>query len=244
MTTEKILSALYRIANATDYFGSESALKKLVQESDGWKENNTFAPMDIPNLIKELTNDLYKQEARKSGKSNALAAVKRIMKTSNVRHPASAYAYKDDGAQWFCDGFRMVGVNLEHALPVEYLPEKIKPLFDGKYAEFYTKNTEMREPIELELPDKGTLKAYIKQQKAVRPRKSKEPIAYDFGMSENGKPMFICNAEYLLDMMEIIPNATCEWDGKFMCRFFNDYACGMLLGVRRKEGASKIERSC
>ncbi len=107
------------------------------------------------------------KDVKKSGKSNALKAVKNILKNAKKLNPLKQeihYARDTEDGQLIVDGFEMVLLKEADRLPLEPMPENIKAEFNYKGAipNNYTE--------ELTLPDIKKLKATLKIKKAQYPK--------------------------------------------------------------------------
>lgn len=173
-------------------------------------------------LNKEAMEEMYNKSARNSSKPS-LSAIKRILK--GAINDAVKKAWWQDGLWVVCDGFRMVG--LKEAVPsIQTYDENVDkyqtmnargvwfPLFDGSPLE------------EVEIPQKGEIKQGILDAKAKGDKKAYIKVGVRF-----------FNAQYLLDMVEILPNAKMYQadDNQFHPIYFRDEEgnIGVLLPIRR-----------
>ena len=212
MKTERMIERLYAIAKlmeSDDCYMFEQNVKK-----NAHIDIDCSLPIQLANLVLDLQNDLRTEEAKKSGKNKALAAAKRILKHSakyspkEVTHYAQEY---DDGTQCVMDGYHAVKFAAKNKLPLEPMPESIRKcnnLFP--IDECIPRNNN----YEVELPSISDLKSYIKIKKAenkvIKSFNSRTAVAYDFG---EGLPLV--NAEYLLDIMECLPEAKAYLNGDY-----------------------------
>ena len=151
----------------------------------------------IANLYNELTDDLRKETAKASGNSKALTAAKRILKSAYKE--CLQFAYIKDNKQYFTDGYR--AAILTDFLPLPELPKNLQYMDISAFdRSIDNKNTKI-----LPTPDINKLQAYIKIEKA---RGNKKPL-YCFGENTT-----VCDANYLLDMLYIIPNAEIYFSGR------------------------------
>lgn len=151
----------------------------------------------IANLYNELTDDLRKETAKASGNSKALTAAKRILKSAYKE--CLQFAYIKDNKQYFTDGYR--AAILTDFLPLPELPRNLQYM-DISAFDRLTDNTNTKI---LPTPDINKLQAYIKIEKA---KGNKKPL-YCFGENTT-----VCDANYLLDMLYIIPNAEIHFSGR------------------------------
>lgn len=99
----------------------------------------------------------------------------------------------------------------------------------------------------LEIPSIADLKDYIKDKKEQNPEKykgrNKEPVSYDFGITESNVILPLVNAEYLLIMLEILRNdSQVTWShskesyyNKGYIFFKSSKGDGILCPVRRND---------
>lgn len=180
-------------------------------------------PALLAELVKQLREDVRREEAKKSGRNTQLSAAKRILKAVPDTRPAMKLPAIQDGKQCFCDGYR--AVRLVNPLPFPERPEDLGDFIDlSKIIMMPDHATEM------ELPSISELSAYIKTYKAEH-KKSKDPARFDFGADSK-----IVNAQFLLDMMSIMPDAKAyeNKNNKFSGIYFVDDEGndGILLPVR------------
>lgn len=169
--------------------------------------------------------EMYKKGTKGAGKPS-LAAVKRFLRGVPGYNKAISKAWWADGRWWLCDGIRAVGLKEAVDTIPTYDPEKdnwkpvnisqiMKPILSGSACHG------------VPLPEKAEIKQAILDWKA----------------NKNGKrgPMIkvgtrLLNAQFLLDMVEILPNAEMfmEDDNALHPVFFQDEAgnVGVLLPVR------------
>ena len=209
MKTERMIERLYAIA-------------KLMESDDCYMfehsvKNNAHIdidslPIQLANLVLDLQNDLRTEEAKKSGRNKALAAAKRILKNSVKYSPKEVTHYTqeyDDGTQCVMDGYHAVKFAAKNKLPLEPMPESVR-----KYNDLYPidRSIPRNNNYEVELPSISDLKSYIKIKKAekrgIKSSNDRTAVMYDFG---EGLPLV--KAEYLLDIMECLPEARAYLNG-------------------------------
>lgn len=154
-----------------------------------------------------------REEVLRSKNGSSYSAVKRLVKNAkkSVRNVHGCWT-DAEGRQCFCDGYRairlkthMVGFDEVDGINLDNLMT-----VDG-------------EPAELSLPSPGELKACIAEQKG------KQRKLYDFG---DGLPLV--DAEYLKDMMEILPGAVVKSYGMVRPLIFEcEKGDGILLPIRK-----------
>jgi hypothetical protein len=207
---------------------TEKTLSKTLEALTAVKAGDALRARDLLETIAEqLRDDIRTAEAKKNGKTNALSAAKRILKTAQkTPRPALHKAFYNNGLQCVCDGFR--GAELKNPLPLEELPADMETINFARFLDDAKKNND----IILELPELKALKTYIKLCKAESKR---DFYFYDFGP---GLPFV--NAEFLADQLEILPG--CKAYAKnngFNIYFESDDGRGMLCNVRPLEGKQR-----
>lgn len=204
---------------------TEKTLSKTIEALTALTAGDVFRARDILETIADqLRDDIRTKEAKKNGKTNALSAAKRILKTAQkTPRPALHKAFYNNGLQCVCDGMR--GVQLKNALPLEELPADVETINFARFLDDAKQNNE----IVLELPELSALKAYIKIEKFKNKiAKTKDIIYYDFGPA-----LPFVNAEFLADQLEILPGckAYAKTNG-FNIYFESDDGRGMLCNIR------------
>jgi hypothetical protein len=170
-------------------------------------------------LQAEAEQDIRTQTAKASGNGNRLKAAERIIKNCKKMQVAKIAlhgAWTENDKQYFTDAYQ--ALELCEPLPLEAAPDgnrpPIKKLFDGA-------RTAKGAPVEL--PTVAELKSYIKIEKAKKP----PVIIWDFG--EN---LPAVNAEYLLNILEILPGAVGSSNGlKSPLYFEAKQGAGLLFPV-------------
>lgn len=204
---------------------TEKILSKTIEALTAVTAGDTLRTRDLLETIADqLRDDIRTKEAKKNGKTNALSAAKRILKTAQkAPRPALHKAFYNNGLQCVCDGFR--GAQLKNALPLDELPADMETINFVRFLDDAKQNNN----IILELPELSTLKTYIKLEKFKNKiAKTKDIIYYDFGP----KLPFV-NAEFLADQLEILPD--CKAYAKnngFNIYFESDDGRGILCNAR------------
>ena len=153
----------------------------------------------ISNLYLELKDEITRTEAKATGNAKRLQAAKRILKKGGESRTAFEFAYIKDGKQYFTDGFRLAV--LKNHLPLPPVP-KDEMYFD---VSAFDRMINIDNYKIIDTPDINKLQAYIKIQKA----NGIKHIVYSFG-----EDFTTVNANYLLDMITIIPNAKIRYTGR------------------------------
>lgn len=157
----------------------------------------------IDNVINDMRCEVMRYNLATDSKTNYVAAIKRYEKRVRKvmdNRPALQYAFTDErGFQYLVDGYTAVRIPADKALPLDKNPNKLdkygmdmKPIFNPvKYND-----------MAYDLPTIPLLKEYIKYMKAKNGKKA--DVNWVNPDADNNAPVF--NAEYLLAMMEIVPD--------------------------------------
>lgn len=211
---------------------TEKTLEKIIEVSTALTAGDVKRAGDLLETIAELLrDDIRSAEAKKNSKTNALNAAKRILKTAQ-KTPREALhkAFYNNGLQCICDGVR--GVELKNALPLEMFQGDAETINLTRIIDDAKQNNN----IVLELPELKALKTYIKLEKFKnKVAKTKDIICYDFGP---GLPYV--NAEFLIDLLEILPGCKAyEKNNGFNIYFESDDGRGLLCSVRPGENVER-----
>ena len=154
----------------------------------------------ISNLYLELKDEITRTEAKATGNTKRLQAAKRILKKGGESRTAFEFAYIKDGKQYLTDGYRLAV--LKNHLPLPPVP-KDEMYFD---VSAFDRMINIDNYKIIDTPDINKLQAYIKIQKA----NGIKHIVYSFG-----EEFTTVDANYLLDMITIIPNAEIHFTSKY-----------------------------
>lgn len=197
MKTEKALEKVNNIISLLSPEEKEKVLKMI--DNNITVKSPCILYEAIASLYNELTDDLRKETAKINGNSKALTAAKRILKSAPDYKECLQFAYIKDNKQYFTDGYR--AAILTDFLPLPELPRNLQYM-DISAFDRIADNTHAKI---LHTPDINKLQAYIKIEKA---KGNKKPL-YCFGENTT-----VCDANYLLDMLYIIPNAEIYFSGR------------------------------
>lgn len=225
MKKEKILEIC--LGMASQLSEEDRALFESCQRYPGIELSGM--PCTLSYLINSLKEDIAAESCKETGRSGALNAAKRIIKSaeSNQKRRECHGAFEVDGKQCLLDGYQ--AVRLVTPLPVKSIPEDVEP-FNITQVMNTAKNSA---GAELALPTIGELKGHIKIEKAANKVKREEYVYYDFG---EGRPSV--NAEYLLNLLELLPG--CKAFAGRRCAessaiyFESEAGDGILMPCRRK----------
>ena len=135
------------------------------------------------------------------GLGGKLASLTLDLKDAIRRQPRESLhgAWMQDGKQCICDGYHAVILDSE----IPGLPQ-VKEGIEKMPLEGIFKPLRAHAGARLSLPTTGELKAAIRlhraEEKANKASKNRKPATWDFG-----KDLPTVNAEYLLDMLELLP---------------------------------------
>lgn len=205
------LKAVCRLYYA-DSDDAEKMYATLTKDAESFLRGNVL-PQILPAL--EIWNAAHEELCKSSG-GTSYTAMKRIIK-GVVGRPNLEGAWLDSyGHQCVCDGYRAVRL----LNPVDGLKEASGSMDLSAVFPASLWNWEM-----MALPSPGELRACIAEQKGRRGK------FYDFG---EGMPMV--NAQYLKDIMDILPDAVAYRDPESPNRpivFVSDAGDALLLPVRK-----------
>ncbi len=185
MTTSNILSQAAEINRALENHETDAAQTLLRKLMDGLQE------------------DIRNEECSSKGALSALKAAQRILKTASydVRAELKFPWTDEQGRQILCDGYRLARLN--EPLPLPERPEGLECINHLAILEPARNGRGQR----LEAPDVKELRAHIKTVKPTLPKGG--VVKWDFG---DGLPMV--DAQYLLDMLTLLPGAALYCTGK------------------------------
>lgn len=182
-------------------------------------------------LSADLAAQVRAEYAASRGEANAARTISALLKAmkKDFGRTALHYAWIDGkGRQCVCDGFRAFRLN--EALPLEERPadagdpidlDKVIPDIRKGYAA-------------VALPDVKEVKAFIALERAAKGRKC-SPV-WDLG---RGKPAV--NAAYLVDLLNVLPDATEIYCGGLFSPLYakSERGDAVLLPVRSEEKAAE-----
>lgn len=194
--TEKVLSSVYAI--------------RAMLETD--KPAAVAAALDA--LTADLTDQMRRDAAAKAGRGNAEKIIRGVLCNADAlrkgddSNPIKWQWTDAQGRQCVCDGF--VAFRLVDALPLPPRPANApKPVDLDK---LFCKDVTHADYLDsLPLPDPADVRAFIRAERARKAAAKKEGkkiktagiyFGWDFG---KGRPMV--NAQYLLDVMTVFPDA-------------------------------------
>lgn len=180
---------------------------------------------------------ICRQEMKNAGTSGVYAAAKRFVRDCAGRGIRSEGAYTaPDGNQYICDGYRIA--KFYQPMELQKLPDGVEPYDYESFIEGAKKDGWFYAA----LPDVGKLRAAIKVRKAENKASGKSKIFRKQGKTEcvwyfpENESYF--NAEYLLDMLEMFPNARAAVGNKAISTMYleAENGEGILLPIRPDRG--------
>lgn len=239
MKNEKMLE---RCLNLALYLSEDDAANYnfFLNHKDECSAGSTFGiGGELAALIHDLRDDIAAESCKAAGRSGALNAAKRIIKSAKSKSKTYTHgSWMEGDKQCYCDGYR--GVRLKEALPTDPVPETEITMTLANVVNPARENA----GAVLNLPTISELKAHIKIEKAMNKGKAGKVgkglngATWDFG---EGLPMV--DATFLLDMLELLPG--CKAVGSKVrpelgpIYFESDAGDGVLLPVRKvKEEAA------
>ena len=206
---------------------NEAMLRRL-SEIFEYADKGTTVHYSLYKMMEDLKNDICSTKMKSSGKSAVYAAAKRIVKDAQSHdNPNYDGAIMVDGNQYICDGYRCV----KFYEPME-LPKVTNEKGHIDCAGLIEK--EKGNSIEIKLPDVGELKSAVKIHRAEytgRPKYYHPGLWY---LGQNEYCDIAVNSQYLLDMLEALPNCKCySGEAKFpMLYFVSENGEGVLCPMR------------
>ena len=205
---------------------NEVMLKRL-NEIFVYADVGTMVHSCLAEIMEDLKNDICTKNMKSSGKSAVYAAAKRIVKDAQAQgNPKFDGAMTIDGNQYICDGYRCVKFYKPMELP-KVTNEKDHIDYIGLMENAKNNATE------IELPDVGELKSAVKIHRAEyvgRPKYYRPGVWY---LGKNEYYDIAVNSQYLLDMLEALPNCKCYFgDRNSMLYFVSENGEGILCRIR------------
>ncbi|MDR1572376.1 MAG: hypothetical protein LBS32_07615 [Clostridiales Family XIII bacterium] len=194
--------AIYRAVYG--YLVSEDGKESVDAAISGWDGADALGEgrAALTGLCARLREDMAEEAAGKAGREGALRAMKAVIK--NARGDAFRGAFMHGGMQCVSDGYRAICLREPLGLPEAGGAPAIGDAVEG---------ARLGCTRPLELPGIGELAASVALHRAeMKARHGKRwasfPASHDFG---EGGPLV--NAQYLLDIMGALPDASAAWDG-------------------------------
>ena len=208
--------------------------EKLYDIIKTWRDSVTAEGMiatgaEMDNVLKQLGADMLIEQSKKSGTKSIVTAANRIIKNAELlKKPLLAGMFtnqtKDDSTLYcVCDGYVAIRFNEKPFLPEidsKYhgqemqLEQIVKPMYGSK---------------EIDLPDIGELKVYIKTHKI----KEKNKKVADYLLNEELN--LWVNPQYLLNAMECLPDCKAYAANRISPIYFKaENGDGVVMPVNHK----------
>ena len=186
--------------------------------------------LSIAALCARVRDDMRSESNKASGKAGVEKAMRAVIKSAPEHQLQLQGVFESAGKQTVCDGFRAIRVNEPLDLPAAPSPCTLD--IDGLIAKAKSRAT-----TKLKVPPLGELKGFIAVSKAENKamnagRANKKLIVWDFG---EGFPAV--DANYLLDILTVFPEADASCGGMDDPIYFShDAGDAILLPIRKKGG--------
>lgn len=220
MTNEKRYEKVCAMLRAFDAASGFSAADMVIKSPQEWEHGNVINQFytDAAQLLVEAKQGLDKQN---TGAGRA-AAITRVYKAAFAMPRENLRGCFPSGDKWaICDGHRFIRLNSK--------PESVPECFGGVDLE---KLIPQERGEEVELPTAGQIKTAIAELKAKHGKDWKhEPI--------EALPGWWCNPQYLLDMVQALPNGKAYRPAKHNAPLYyeSDDGDALLLPVRHASAA-------
>ena len=241
MKTEQLLAGVLAAAEHLDDFDRD------------WFDRTTAASLKkdtygtlgeiLGVLAVNLRENLREEEAKRAGGGARLRAMKRIAANmEGVKRPwYNGTLSTKDGNRAVCDNFRAVRIT-DPALPMPAEAAE-KPAEPWDLLACYEKPEDLSPAANA--PNTAELRAMIREKRGQyhgRPGK-KSTFRADYRLEgENGAEVYV-NAEYLLDMLEVLPGAAVKVGRRKIVQFYGPDGDGLLCGLRLSEETGKPARA-
>lgn len=159
-------------------------------------------------LAADLSDAIRQEIAEAKGCGTVAAALRRVIKDAkrdNTHEALHGAWIDDDGKQLVCDGFRAFRLN--DPVPLPEKPEGLEPVNITQIFKDVAKCRKRRETVSLRTPDAKEVKAFITLERANKGRKV-TPM-WNFGPC-----LPLVRADYLLDLLIVLPDAKLTTDAK------------------------------
>lgn len=210
--------------------------ERLYSTIKGWRDSCNTAGLylvakDMNATLKQLEADMLIEQSKKSGTKSIVTAANRIIKNAELcNKPMLESMFTNqtrDGLTLYCvcDGFVAIRFNEKPLLPEidsKYhgqemqLEQIVRPIYDSE---------------EIELPDIGELKVYIKTHK-IKEKNNPKKVA-DYLLNEELN--LWVNPQYLLNAMECLPDCKAYAANRISPIYFKaENGDGVVMPVNHK----------
>lgn len=209
-------------------------LDKLYEQIKSWQdtvqsEGLTATAYEMEQALKSIESDMRLAEAKKSGNASIVKAANRIIKNAESgMHDELKGMFTNklngDTIYCVCDGYRAARFNDKMLLP------EIDDKYKGSELDLTNACNPSPDAREIQLPDIADVKVWAKTQKYVEGKKKcTKPYLLNEEIGVYVDP------NYLIDMMECLPNAkVCAASPVSAIYFKADNGDGILLPCRKK----------
>lgn len=181
--------------------------EKLYDTIKGWRDCFDAAGLylvakDMDTTLKQLEADMLIEQSKKSGTKSIVGAANRIIKNAELWNKLmlnGMFINKDkygEAKYCVCDGFVAIRFNEKPLLP------EIDEKYHGQEMQLEQIVKSMDDSKEINLPDIGELKVFIKTHKIKEKNNPKKVADYPLDEELN----LWVNPQYLLNAMECLPD--------------------------------------
>lgn len=239
MKPEKILEIITRAADALPE--DDRALFQLMKKAPYLHNVSYSAGAILGEFANILEREISTNSAKKSGRLTQRRALERIYKATVAKNadcrPAMAGTFEQDNARCLCDGYRAIRIKSQDVeMPASAMPGDpmdLSPIFDGMVS---------RPPVSL--PSAEWLRAEIKIAAANARGQGVKPSRFGAIAKIHAVqgPVYI-NAQYLLDMLESVPDYTTATAGTTYAPVYIAGAEGDALVLPIRFNADKTDNA-
>lgn len=212
-------------------------IEKLYDIIKTWRDSVTADGMiatgaEMNNVLKQLEADMLIEQSKKSGTKSIVTAANRIIKNAELLKRSSMLAgmftnQTRDGSTLYCvcDSFVAIRFNEKPLLP------EIDSKYHGQEMQLEQIVKPMDGSKEIDLPDIGELKVYIKTHK-IKEKNNPKKVA-DYLLNEELN--LWVNPQYLLNAMECLPDCKAYAANRISPIYFKaENGDGVVMPVNHK----------
>lgn len=213
------------------------ATEKLYDTIKIWRDSVTAEGMiatgvEMDNVLKQLEADMLIEQSKKSGTKSIVTAANRIIKNAELLKRSSMLEgmftnQTRDGSTLYCvcDSFVAIRFNEKPLLP------EIDSKYHGEEMQLEQIVKPMDSSKEIDLPDIGELKVYIKTHK-IKEKNNPKKVA-DYLLDEELN--LWVNPQYLLNAMECLPDCKAYAANRISPIYFKaENGDGVVMPVNHK----------
>lgn len=211
--------------------------ERLYDTIKTWRDSVTAEGMiatgaEMDNVLKQLEADMLIEQSKKSGTKSIVTAANRIIKNAESLKRSSMLAgmftnQTRDGSTLYCvcDGYVAIRFNDKPLLP------EIDSKYHGQEMQLEQIVKPMDGSKEIDLPDIGELKVYIKTHK-IKEKNNPKKVA-DYLLNEELN--LWVNPQYLLNAMECLPDCKAYAANRISPIYFKaENGDGVVMPVNHK----------